>query len=128
MPRAALWRLGELERLLGGHDHLALHVAERAYVGQRRRLDDVRRDALAGRAGAGELEDHHRLAERVLAAGDRVDAELSETGLPPRGGVDGPEDRVDRAVAGEVAADALALRRADRHRGVRRAARGGLDV
>ena len=35
---------------------------------------------------------------------------------------------VDRAVAGEVAADALPRGREDRDRGVRRAARGGLDV
>ena len=45
-----------------------------------------------------------------------------------RGGVDRAEDRVDRAVAGEVAADALALGREDRDRRVRRAPGRGLDV
>ena len=53
---------------------------------------------------AAELEHDCDLAERVLAAGDRVDAELAQPRLAPGGGVDGAEDRVDRAVAGEVAA------------------------
>ena len=107
---------------------LALGVGERADVGERGRLDDVGRDALAGGRLAGELEDDAGLAERVLAAGDRVDPELAQARLAPGGGVDGAEDRVDRAVAGEVALHHLVVRRADRDRGVRRPARGGLDV
>ena len=35
-------------RGVGGLDHLALAVGERAHVGERGRLDDVGRDALAG--------------------------------------------------------------------------------
>ena len=77
---------------------------------------------------ARELEDHAGLAERVLAAGDGVDPELAQARLAPGGGVDRAEDRVDRAVAGEVAADGLALGREDRDRRVRRAPRRGLDV
>ena len=46
------------------------------------------------------------LAERVLAAGDRVDAELAQARVEPGRGVDRAEDRVDRAVAGERALDA----------------------
>ncbi len=53
-----------------------------------------------GRAGPGELEHDAGLAERVLAGRDRVDAEVAELDLARRGGVDGAEDRVDRAVAG----------------------------
>ena len=52
---------------------------------------------------AAELEHDGRLAERVLAAGDRVDAELAQPRLALRRGVDRAEDRVDRAVAGELA-------------------------
>src|SRR4051812_16290006 len=110
---AALRRLREdpvLLRGAGGEVDLALDVGERAHVGQRGGLDDAGRDALAGRGLAGELEDHARLAERVLAAGDGVDPELAEAGLARRGGVDGAEDRVDRAVTGEVAAQRLAAR------------------
>jgi hypothetical protein len=49
---------------------------------------------LARRRLAGDLEDDARLAERVLAGRDRVDAEVAEAGLPPDGGVDRAEDRV----------------------------------
>ena len=66
-----------------------------------------------GRGLARELEHDAGLAERVLAAGHRVDAELAQPRLALRGGVDRAEDRVDRAVAGEVAADGLAVGRAE---------------
>src|SRR6188472_1461781 len=86
---AGLRRLGEHGLLalgrLGSEDHLALHVRERADVGQRGRLDDVGADALAGRVLAGELEHDAGLAERVLAGGDGVDAEIAELDLT-RGG------------------------------------------
>jgi len=45
-----------------------------------------------------DLDDHRRLSERVLTAGDRVDAELPQPGIDAGGGVDRVEDRVDRAV------------------------------
>ena len=53
-------------------------VGERAHVGAGRRLQDVGRDALARAGHAADLEHHRGLAERVLAAGDRVDPELAQ--------------------------------------------------
>ena len=119
-------------------------VGERAHVRDARRLDDVGGHRLAGAGGAlaqehagqadalagvgAQLDDDRDLAERVLAAGDRVDAELAQPRVEPGGGVDGAEDRVDRAVAGERALDLVAVGRAHADGGVRRAARGGLDV
>ena len=76
----------------------------------------------------GELEHDARLAERVLAAGHRVDAELAQPRLALRRRVDRAEDRVDRAVAGEVADDLLVVGRADRDARVRRAPVGDVDV
>jgi hypothetical protein len=70
------------------------------------------------------LEHDRRLAERVLAARDRVDPELAELRLLARGRVDRAEDRVDRAVAGERADGLLAVGRAHRDRCGDR--RGGL--
>ena len=60
---------------------------------------------------AGELEDDGRLAERVLPLPHRADAEVAQLGVADGGGVDGAEDRVDRAVAEEVAVmlDAVAV-------------------
>ena len=63
--------------VLGRREHAPLGVGERAHVGERGRLDDVGRDALAGRGLARELEHDAGLAERVLAAGDRADVELA---------------------------------------------------
>ena len=126
LRRARELHLGLLLRR--GRVHLALRVGERAHVGLRRRLDDVGRDALAGGGLAGELEHDARLAERVLAARHRVDAELAQARLALRGGVDRTEDRVDRAVAGEVAERLLPVRGADRDARVRRAAVGDVDV
>ena len=75
-------RLGRLDgRRLGRREHAPLGVGERAHVGERRRLDDVRRDALPGRRLARELEHHAGLAERVLAARDRADVELAQARL-----------------------------------------------
>ena len=101
---------------------LAHGVRQRAHVGLRGRLDDVGRDALAGGGLARELEHDARLAERVLAAGDRVDAELAQPRLAP----------VAALIARKIASTGpspvkspthlLAVRRADRDARVRRAA------
>ena len=98
-------------------DRAAAHgVRERADVGAAGRLDDVGRDALAGAGDAAELEHDRRLAERVLAAGDGVDAELAQLRVLAGRRVDRAEDRVDRAVAGERAGRLAAVRAAGRRR------------
>ena len=81
----------------------AERVRQRPHVRAAGRLEDVGRDALAGAGDAADLEHDRGLAERVLAAGDGVDAELAQPRVDAGGGVDRAEDRVDRAVAGERA-------------------------
>src|SRR3954463_9933213 len=85
----------------------------------------TRLDRIAGRA---ELDHDGDLAQRVLAARDRVDAELPQARVDVRGAVDGPEDRADRAVAVERALDHRVVGRADGDLGERRPAVGGLDL
>src|SRR5436190_198384 len=79
---------------------LAHDVRQRAHVRDAGRLDDVRGDALPGGRLALELEHDRGLAERVLAARHRVDAERAQLGIDAGRAVDRLEDGVDRAVAG----------------------------
>ena len=88
-----------------------------------RGFEDVRRHALAGRRLTLVIEHDRDLAESVLSAGDRVDAELAQPRVQARGRVDRSEDRVHRPVAGERPLDRLALRGLHRDGGVRRAPR-----
>src|SRR3954468_21409465 len=115
-------------RRLRREPRLAHAVGDRAHVGHGRRLEDVGRDARAAGRLAVVLDDDGYLAERVLAARDRLDAEVAQARVDAGRGVHGAEDRVDRAVAGERPLEGLAVGRAHRHRRVRRPARRGLDV
>src|SRR6202012_3846827 len=68
------------------------------------------------------------LSESVLAAGDRVDAELTQTRVDLGGGVDRGEDGIDRSVAGERADQLLAAGPADADGRARGPPGRGLDV
>ena len=85
-------------------------------------LEDVGRHALTRAGDAVDLDDHRGLAERVLTAGDRVDAELAQPRIDAGGGVDRVEDRVDRTVPGERADQLVAVGAGDGDLGVRRPA------
>ena len=102
------WLNSHAPSFRGGHQPVPVdnrtleRVRQRAYVGPRRRLQDVRGDALAtGEAPVG-AQHHRHLAQRVLALGHGRDRIRPELGLGISRCPDGAEDGVDGPVAGRL--------------------------
>src|SRR4029450_12822288 len=83
-------------------------------VGPGRGLDHVGRHAASRHLEAVGLHLDHDVAERVAAAGDRVDLEVGEPALDARCRRDGGDGSVDHPVAGSLGVDlAVAVRHND---------------
>src|SRR5215203_5063995 len=114
-------------RVPPGSDHAGRVDVDGPHVGARRSLDDVLGEAATGVIAALELDGDPYLAEGVLPARHGVDAEVRQTALYVRRGVDGAEDRVDGPLALCLSLERALFGVGDGDGGPALAARGGDD-